>query len=528
MKKSFWKCSVAVPLVTAMLISQCHIVLAENLNSSESKTTIINEEERIESMQTKMLSTILSAQEESIQADNRANVAIQRRKDNISSIDNHFKEKQAEQLQASTTENAEIIISELPIQESEQTVSPESIAEEEDELVPTNNLIPKHYISGNNDSIISTSTGDLVRIEKIVDLPVAGDITMSLNLKYDSGTPAYSEDYSIEGKLRACPVYGVAAGWGFDIPYIREATLYIPELGTYELNSSEGKVYFNNTEVKYLSFYKRRSGGVDYIDVYTKDGVTYSFANSEIRKVTDKYGNYVTYSTDGTLLWGMTDSLGRSVSISYTNDIVVTLPNSQTITLIRESEIVRPSYGVVYDLTLLTSVKRSVANNSYVSSQYEYTLANGLDDDGYLMTALMSYAVNTQYGANYYYYEAAPALSYVSSGNYDLSTIFRITENNIVDSDGYTVDWIYYDYEGNHTGYTSDTNTSDIPGTYTYSVHVHSGSTSTKYEYTVTAPQRDDDGYFIYPEDRVKTYTHKRYDDYDPPQTKMTPKAITA
>ena len=520
MKKNFWKRSIAVPLVAAMLLSQCHIVFAANPDSAVSESQTVSEEEQTAALQAKMLATISSVQEESIQADDRATIAIKRRNDNISSIDNYFKEKQAERMQASSSENTELIIPETPIQNPEQTVSPASSTEEEDELVPTNNLIPKYYISGNNDSIISTSTGDLVRIEKIVDLPVAGDITMLLNLKYDSSTPAYSGDATIEGSLRATPFYGVAAGWGFDIPYIDivYSTLYIPELGTFELNSSKGKVYFNNVEIKYLSF--RRTG--KNINVYTKNGVTYRFWDGKIQTVTDKHGNYVSYSfNSNNQLSGITDSLGRSITITYNDqangDVTITLPNTQTIVLDRERLKVNLATGFSCYVTILPEVKRSVGNGTCVLSQYEYTYANSLTNDGYVPAILMSYAVNTQYGANYYYYEATPSGPYSLTTGYPLPTPFRIKENNIVDSDGYTVDWIYYDYEGSPTGYTSDTNTSDIPETYTYSVHVHGNDSSTKYEYTVTAPKQDADGNTIYYEDRVKSYTQKRYDNYTAP-----------
>ena len=62
------------------------------------------------------------------------------------------------------------------------------------------------------------------------------------------------------------------------------------------------------------------SGGGPNAYIFTKDGVRYKFTNQRLVEIRDRNGNLTTYSYTDARLTGMTDSLGRTISVQY--DIV--------------------------------------------------------------------------------------------------------------------------------------------------------------------------------------------------------------
>lgn len=339
-----------------------------------------------------------------------------------------------------------------------------SDAEDDRVRVPDGDIFPKYYIGNNADSIISTSTGELTRIEKLVDIPVAGEISMSLNLKYSSGSAWYAPDnYGSSYLIPESPQYGVAAGWGYDLPYILDENLYIPEYGMFEIRSITGSRYgeivLNDKVVDYLtvcSYAKNISGTKTYFDeVYTKNGTVYCFVNNIISKISDRFGNYIEYETYwsnyNTFLSKMSDSFGRTVtfSVQNNNDIIITLPNGSTTVLdIATMTSSEDSDAPGEDVTVLAGVRRNAGETS-ISSYYSYTLYDGNTyntmysySNTYYPSALLTCGINNQGAINRYSYETSTCTNYSDT----IYTCYRIVENSVNDSFDSSADYITYTY----------------------------------------------------------------------------------
>lgn len=339
---------------------------------------------------------------------------------------------------------------------------------------PNGDTLPIFYINNNNDSMVSAFTGALTRTEKLVSIPVAGDIDIDLNLKYNSGEAWFKSDVENRGlAYSATPIYGVAAGWGYDLPYLDEDNLYLPKYGAYEVKftkngSKYGDIYSGSEKVGYLSIYSysKKTAGIRryYDEVYTKNGEIYYFTDDKISKIQDRFGNYVTFETSDTIgLSKVTDSFGRTVNFSKAAngvDIIITLPNNSTILLDIATQQPDENFeGENESVTVLAGVTHNGGDaSSAVASHYTYTLFDGEITDyygnGYAFypSALLTYGINNQGAINEYEYETVTCKT---TDNYTY-TAYRISSDTVFDSFDTFSDCIRYTYEGDYTGNNSE------------------------------------------------------------------------
>jgi len=269
-------------------------------------------------------------------------------------------------------------------------------------------------------------------------------------------------------------LWNCGAGWSFDLPYIYDNTLSIPNKGTYQLsgfnildnplqdmtlvNNNSNNVYFGGgSTAREKSYYK----------LTFKDGTVYHFNSSgQFIAQQDRFGNTIVYKytqqasfNNRYLLSSIIDTTGAVYTLAYTTSgsnrvVTVTSPDNSTYKM-NLSPI--SSHNGKFNLS-------SVVNQGNVTTSFTYqTDTASFNFDTYYMSSVNNYTsllktVTYQTGTQLLYNYSKVSLS---SGSYNRQ-FHKLSSRTF--SDGITTDYLKtdYTYSGNHLN----------PGSSTYSTSV--------------------------------------------------------
>ena len=209
------------------------------------------------------------------------------------------------------------------------------------------NIISNPFnLNFNANETVTLNTGGAVFRTNILNLPGRGGFDLILDLVYDS-TKADIRRPSTNGFGNITEtrhsLHGLGVGWNYDLPYIIENVLYLPQKGLFVLEDNNFRDHtvsdmqlFNDTT--FTSGTMRSTRRLTF-----HGGISYFFSNQHVIGMTDRFSNTIRfeYASTSQIGWHpsrIVDTNGRVVTFQYQSSgsnrtATITGPNSARYTI---------------------------------------------------------------------------------------------------------------------------------------------------------------------------------------------------